>query len=109
MQFDFQEPENLGVLSTKNFINDQQPVLRVVHEHDGYWQFLTAEFLQADTEEKLTAAEEGAMLVCLKDVVSRDTTLNALADLAPGEFADRGFVGDEWIRASFDEETEEEQ
>lgn len=104
--YKFREPETLGVFSTKRFVDGQLPVLRVVHEHDGAWQFLTAEFLNASTEEALVAAEEGAVLVCLRDVVALDTTLNEVADLACGEFADRRFPGDDWVRLAFEEEDE---
>lgn len=105
--FKFSEPETLGVFSTKSFVDGLLPVLRVVHEHDGYWQFLTAEFLDATTEEALTAAEEGAVLVCLRDVVALDVTLNEVADLACGAFADRQFVGDNWARSVYEEEDED--
>ncbi|MCW3466170.1 hypothetical protein [Chitinophaga nivalis] len=106
--YKFREPETQGVFSTQGFIDGVLPVLRVVHEHDGYWQFLTAEFLNATTEEALNVAEEGAVLVCLRDVVTLDPTLNEVADLACGEFADRRFPGDVWERQEFEEEEEDE-
>ncbi|QJB31706.1 hypothetical protein HF324_10090 [Chitinophaga oryzae] len=104
--FKFREPASLGVFSTKGFVEGLLPVLRVVHEHDGYWQFLTAEFMNVTTEEELARAEEGAVLLCLRDVVALDDTLNALFDLPCGEFADRKFIGDEWVRSAYDEEDE---
>ncbi|MBC9909649.1 hypothetical protein [Chitinophaga varians] len=107
LTFKFREPETLGVFTTKSFVNGQLPVLRVVHEHDGYWQFLTEEFLLATTEEALAAAEEDAILVCLRDVVAQDATLNEVADLMCGEFADRQFMGDDWARSVFEEENEQ--
>lgn len=103
-RYEFREPETLGVLSTKGFVDGLQPVLRVVREHDGYWQFLTAEFLNVTTEEELISAEEGAVLVCLRDVVALDITLNEVADLACGEFADRRFPGDDWVRLAYEQE-----
>ncbi|NML39754.1 hypothetical protein HHL17_21325 [Chitinophaga sp. G-6-1-13] len=107
MAFEFREPETLGVFSTKGFIEGRLPVLRVVHEHDGYWQFLTEEFLNATTEEALVAAEEQAVLVCLRDIVALDASLNEVADMVCGEFADRQFVGDDWVRSAFEEEIEQ--
>lgn len=91
--FKFREPKNLGVFTTRQWLDLEQPILRVVHNHDGDWQFLTGDQLPEDIR-----------LVCLEQMVQKDQTLNELFSLDYGESAERSFVGDKWIRSK--EETE---
>ena len=52
----------------------RKPILRVVHEHDGDWQFLTGDQMQEDIK-----------IVALEQLVLRDKTLNDVRDLEYGE------------------------
>lgn len=85
--FKFLEPENLEVFTTKQWMQDQSPILNVIHDEDGDWQFLTHE----------NAQEEDIVLVELKHLIEQDLSLNALFDLQYGQAADRKFIGDEWV------------
>ena len=74
-------------------MEDNQPILRVVHEEDGDWQFLTKEI-----------DYENGKLVALEQMILRDETLNELFDLEYGEEAERDFIGDKWKRNKFENE-----
>lgn len=85
--FKFREAKNLGVFTTRQWLDLGQPILRVVHDDDGDWQFLTGDQL-----------EEDIRLVSIEQVVLKDLTLNEVFNLDYGEAADRSYVGDKWIR-----------
>lgn len=97
--FKFREAKNLAVFTTKQWIEQNRPIIHVIHDADGDWQFLT------DDEH----STENIKIVALEQIVLKDNTLNAVFDLEYGEQAERGFIGDKWIRNKFeydDEETE---
>jgi hypothetical protein len=85
--FKFRELKNLGVFTTRQWLDQKKPILRVVHDFDGNWQFLTGDQLQKD-----------ARIVCIEELILRDTTLNDTFNLDYGEKAERNFIGDKWIR-----------
>jgi len=92
--FKFREAPNLGVFTTRQWMENQKPILRVVHETDGDWQFLTGDQL----------SEDGRM-VALAILVKRDPTLNEVFDLDYGQCAERSFVGSKWQRYQVIDET----
>ena len=85
--FKFREAKNLGIFTTRQWLELRQPILRVVHDHDGDWQFLTGDQLPDDIR-----------LVCIEHIVQDDLTLNEVFNLDYGESAERLFVGDKWVR-----------
>jgi len=87
--FKFREAKNLGVFTTRHWLDEKKSVLRVVLDEDGDWQFLTDDQLQED-----------ARIVALEQLVLRDPTLNETFNLGYGETAERNFIGDKWIRYS---------
>ncbi len=54
--FKFREAKNLGVFTTRQWLDEKKPVLRVVHDEDGDWQFLTGDQLQEDA--RIVALEQ---------------------------------------------------
>ncbi len=92
-EFKFREERNLGIFTTKQWLDDNEPILRVVHEEDGDWQFLTKEI-----------DFENGKLVALEQMTLRDQTLNDIFDLEYGEEAVRDFIGDKWRRNKFEGE-----
>lgn len=94
--FKFKEPKNLTTFTTRGWLDENQPILRVVHNHNGDWQFLTADPMPEDIR-----------IVALEELVKSDSSLNDLFDLEYGEEAERNFAGDPWHRIKFDEEDEE--
>lgn len=85
--FKFREEKNLRIFTTKQWLEDKEPIVRVIHEEDGDWQFLTEEI-----------DFENIKIVALEQMVLRDNTLNQIFDLDYGEEAEREFIGGKWIR-----------
>ncbi len=88
VNFKFREARNLGIFTTRQWLELNKPILRVVHEEDGDWQFLTGDHLPEDIT-----------LVALEQMTLKDKTLNEIFDLDYGETADREFVGAKWTRS----------
>ena len=84
----FDEPRNLGVFTTTQVLYENHPILLVCHDDDGDWQFLCG----------TTDAPDQCRLVCLKDIVERDSSVNDIADLPFGWRAWRENAGVEWYR-----------
>lgn len=91
--FKFRESKNLAVFTTRQFIEMNKPILDVIHENDGDWQFLTGDQFIEDIK-----------IVGLNEMVSRDQTLNEVFNLEFGERASREFIGSEWTRVDRTEE-----
>lgn len=87
-EFKFREADNLGIFTTRQWLEEQKPIVHVAHDEDGDWQFLTGDQMPEDIK-----------IVALKELVLRDFTLNQIFDLEYGEEAKRDFVGGEWTRA----------
>ena len=95
--FKFREAKNLAVFTTKQWIAQHKPIIRVIHDADGDWQFLTAD----------EYSTENIKIVALEELVLRDNTVNEVFNLEFGEQAERGFIGDKWIRNKFKYDDEE--
>ncbi len=63
------------------------PILLVVHDEDGEWQFLTGEMV----------TEADMMLVSLADVLKRDASLKQVLDIPLGSSATRVKEGSSWV------------
>jgi len=88
-EFKFREERNLAVFTTKKWL-ENEPILRVLHDQDGDWQFLTKEI-----------DFKTGKLVSLDKMILKDETLNEIFDLEYGEEAERDFIGGEWRRNNF--------
>lgn len=53
--FKFREAENLGIFTTRQWLELDEPILHGIHEMDGDWQFLTGSQMPEDV--KLVALE----------------------------------------------------
>ena len=91
--FKFREQRNLGIFTTRQWLELNEPILRVVHDIDGDWQFLTGDQMPDDIR-----------LVALEQMVIRDKTLNEVFNLDYGHSAERKYIGDEWIKEKNDED-----
>jgi hypothetical protein len=94
--FKFREVKNLATFTTKQWIEQQKPILRVVHDNDGDWQFLTGDQLPEDIK-----------IVALEELILQDKTLNEIFDLDYGERAEREFIGGQWKRNKVEYDDEE--
>jgi hypothetical protein len=95
--FKFREPRNLTTFTTTQWLELHKPILRVVHDHEGDWQFLTGDQMPEDIK-----------IVALEQLVLRDKTLNDVFDLDYGEAADRESIGGQWTRSKVENEEEVE-
>jgi Domain of unknown function (DUF4262) len=87
--FKYRESRNLAVFTTRQHLAMNKPILRVVHDEDGEWQFLTGDQMPDDIK-----------IVCLHDMIDGDKSLNDLFNLDYGEYADRDHPGAPWIRGT---------
>ena len=92
-EFKFRESKKLGVFTTKQWLEFKKPILRVVHDTDGDWQFLTGDQLPEDIR-----------LVCLEEIVLQDKTINEVFDLGYGYSVNRDFIGGEWKQTKVEDE-----
>jgi hypothetical protein len=88
LDFKFFEAKNTAVFILRQIIKEGMAVLRVIHDEEGDWQFLTGDIV----------AQEDLMIVALEQIVKRDYTLNELFDMPTGQFATRDNVGGKWTR-----------
>ena len=86
-EFKFREVRNLATFTTRQWIEEKKPILHVVHDDHGDWQFLTGDQMPSDIK-----------IVALEKLVLCDKTLNEIFDLEYGEQAQREFVGGKWTR-----------
>lgn len=77
----------MTTFTTRQWLDEKKPILRVVHDNDGDWQFLTSDQLPEDIK-----------IVALEELIKRDNTLNEVFDLEYGEEAERDFIGGQWTR-----------
>jgi len=90
----FQAGKNRATFTTKPVLRDGHPVLLVVHDEEGDWQFLCG----------TTNQQEDAQIVGLGTIVRLDPTLAELAELPVGWQASRDAVGTEWSKESMEED-----
>ncbi|MDD4968932.1 MAG: DUF4262 domain-containing protein [Paludibacter sp.] len=85
--FKFIEDKNLGIFTTRQWLELEKPILRVIHDIDGDWQFLSGDQLPEDIR-----------YVSLEEIIKRDSTLNEVFNLEYGESANRKFINGQWLR-----------
>lgn len=84
----FHEGKNRAVFTTKPVLWEKAPILLVVHDADGDWQFLCG----------TTNATADGQIVRLGTILQHDPTLAEVADLPVGWEACREEVGGAWHR-----------
>lgn len=83
----FKDAPNTMVITTKKIINREASILIVFHdEEDGMWQFLDGN----DTN------ESDAAIISLAEIVSIDSSINAISDLPLGWVAWREHEKSNW-------------
>jgi hypothetical protein len=86
----FTDPPNVAVFTTRQVIHEGVPVVYVSHDSDdGAWQFHCG----------VPTTPDDAMVVSLKNMLDKDPTLAALADLPLGWIAERTDPASEWKRS----------
>ena len=82
----FMDSPSLAVFSLKRIFKQDRPVLYVLHDEDGGWQFLDGE----------DCTEDDAAVVAFEEIVAHDPTLRELAALPLGFHAVRESVEGPW-------------
>jgi len=73
--FDFDE--NVGAVTTKFVMNDEQPIVEVLHWKDGDWQFMC----------NTTDDADDGMVVCMGCLFTKFPWIAEFKDLKPGYLA----------------------
>lgn len=95
--FKFREATNLATFTTQQWIDDRKPIIHVIHDTDGDWQFFTDDEYTVDN----------IKMVALGELIKSDLTLNQVFDLDYGEQATRKHLGGKWTRSKFEYDDEE--
>ncbi|MCP4449702.1 MAG: DUF4262 domain-containing protein [Myxococcales bacterium] len=88
--FHLHEIRDTTVRVCSHVAKDSSPVLHVIRGADGSWVFLCG-------RDHLRDHHEGTPIP-LKELISRDPTLNAVAALAPHDFAERQDADEPWVQ-----------
>lgn len=89
MSWPFDDPPNLGVITTVPVLEHGYPILLVTHDlDDGGWQFLCGTIDEPSL----------GRLVCLESILGIDEGMSVLADLPLGWLAWREDMGSPWRR-----------
>lgn len=84
---------DLGVVACKHLIDGSRRVRLVTHYTDGDWAFSCGEPDHSEADDG-----DDYHLIHIEHILSRDSTLKAVADLPRGWTAERGEVGGAWTR-----------
>jgi hypothetical protein len=85
----FPDSPHARVFLSETVNGGTEPVTFVSHDaEDGSWQFLGDKMSDGG----------GPVISCFHHPIDRDPNLAELADLPPGWYAERGKVGEPWIR-----------
>jgi hypothetical protein len=85
----FDQGPNVAAITTRRVIDEQLPILKVVHySDDDSWAFLCG----------TTGATEDCRVISMASALRIDPTLRGISDLPPGWTASRDHVGAEWKR-----------
>lgn len=90
-RFEFSAARNTAVFICAR-VRGGAPVLHVLRDSDGDWQFLCGGNEHGDGQ------SDGGLLACLECMVADDLTLNELSDLGENWSAERDQLGDVWRR-----------
>ena len=95
----FANDPHQNVFVSRCVVEDNAPIVRVVHDRQGDWEFIGP----VDDPD-----EDGCKLRCFHCVVERDKSIRTLTRLLPGWRASRNGRGDDWVLCENDETDEPE-
>lgn len=77
------------VFTTKDIVYHKQPILRVICDNDGDWQFLSKDDI---------LDIKNAMLISLDEMLQIETNLlSVVSRLKKGEIASRESINSQWV------------
>lgn len=80
------ENRNKAVLTTRYVVKNNSPVVTVIYDKDGDWQFLSAEEID----------ESDAVVLSMKEMIKHDDTLYNIPELKCGQSAVRENIHSPW-------------
>ena len=93
MDWPFDQAENVAAITSKFVVDDNFPILRVVHYSDDHsWAFTCG----------TTNSLEDIRVISMTEAIKLDPTITEVADLPPGWCASREKVGENWERYEID-------
>ena len=98
-EWPFASDPHQSVFVSRCVVEDNAPIVRVVHDRQGDWEFIGP----VDDPD-----EDGCKLSCFHCVVERDKSIRTLTRLLPGWRASRNGRGDDWVLCENDETDEPE-
>jgi len=87
----FEVPVETGVFTTRQVLEDGEPVREAHHDADGDWQFLCG----------TTRDAADLRYVCMGCMLERDATLAVVARLPVEWTASRGSANEPWVQAPY--------
>jgi hypothetical protein len=87
MKTDNNDQSSIPVISTRYVMFENLPVLEVVHDEEGDWQFYGGQEI----------SESDAVFVSLKQVLARDHSIESLLGMPRGSVARRENESCDWI------------
>ncbi len=75
-----------AALTTRYVINEGSPIVNVIYDEDGDWQFLGKEKID----------ESDAVIVSIKQIIEHDSTLCNIPALSCGQSAVRDNINTPW-------------
>ena len=85
--FPFRDRPNTAVFTCVHVLDRERPILHVVHDEDGDWQFLCGAPHGVDE----------ARVIALEEAYDLDPSVGTLAGMDYGHSADRTDVNSDWI------------
>ena len=93
-EWPFDQAPNVTAITTRQVLEDNLPILRVVHYSDDHsWAFTCG----------TTNDPNDGKMICMEDALKLDPSIATIADLPPGWGAWREKVGDSWNRYQNDD------
>ena len=86
MKFPFSDAPNTACFTCCHVLEENKPILYVSHDEDGYWHFLCSR----------NHKEEDVRVVSLASILRIDETMEDLAELDYGEYAEAENVTSDW-------------
>lgn len=83
---------SICVITTKYIVTFNSTIVRVIHDDEGYWQFLGREDNLKD---------EDAMLVSLEEIIQLDSSLKAIINIPRSKMAIRENQSSPWVISDF--------
>ena len=85
--FPFSDTPDTACFTCRHVLEQHRPILYVLHDEDGYWQFLCGD----------SHTEADAKIVSLAEILKIDSSVAALAELDYGECAEAENEDSDWI------------